>query len=50
MLSLTNLHTRAEAATGDWPGDDPSCYLTEDEIAVRKIPHTPVAHSAIASL
>jgi radical SAM protein with 4Fe4S-binding SPASM domain len=28
-----NLRTRAEAATGDWLGDDPSCYLADDEIA-----------------
>jgi radical SAM protein with 4Fe4S-binding SPASM domain len=28
-----NLRTRAEAATGDWLGADPSCYLTEAEIA-----------------
>ena len=28
-----NLRTRAEAATGDWLGDDPACYLTEEEIA-----------------
>ncbi len=28
-----NLRTRAEAATGDWLGDDPSCYLTDAEIA-----------------
>jgi len=27
-----NLRTRAEAATGDWLGRDPSCYLTEEEI------------------
>jgi len=26
-----NLRTRAEAATGDWLGLDPSCYLTDDE-------------------
>lgn len=28
-----NLRTRAEAATGDWLGMDPSCYLTDAEIA-----------------
>ncbi|HEX8914064.1 MAG TPA: radical SAM protein [Humisphaera sp.] len=28
-----NLRTRAEAATGDWLGQDPSCYLTEAETA-----------------
>jgi radical SAM protein with 4Fe4S-binding SPASM domain len=28
-----NLRTRAEAATGDWLGRDPSCYLNDDEIA-----------------
>ncbi len=27
-----NLRTRAEAATGDWLGRDPGCYLTDDEI------------------
>lgn len=27
-----NLRTRAEAATGDWMGMDPSCYLTDDEV------------------
>ncbi len=27
-----NLRTRAEAATGDWLGQDPSCYLTDEEI------------------
>lgn len=26
-----NLRTRAEAATGDWLGMDPSCYLTDSE-------------------
>jgi radical SAM protein with 4Fe4S-binding SPASM domain len=30
-----NLRTRAEAATGDWLGMDPSCYLTDEEIAPR---------------
>jgi radical SAM protein with 4Fe4S-binding SPASM domain len=29
-----NLRTRAEAATGDWLGSDPSCYLTDAEIGV----------------
>lgn len=28
-----NLRTRAEAATGDWLGQDPGCYLTDEEIA-----------------
>jgi radical SAM protein with 4Fe4S-binding SPASM domain len=28
-----NLRTRAESATGDWLGMDPSCYLTDAEIA-----------------
>ena len=28
-----NLRTRAEAATGDWLGEDPSCYLSELETA-----------------
>ena len=27
-----NLRVRAEAATGDWLGFDPSCYLTDEEI------------------
>lgn len=27
-----NLRTRAEAATGDWLGMDPSCYLTDEEV------------------
>jgi radical SAM protein with 4Fe4S-binding SPASM domain len=27
-----NLRTRAQAATGNWLGFDPSCYLTDDEI------------------
>lgn len=29
-----NLRTRAEAATGDWLGFDPSCYLTDQEIGL----------------
>lgn len=29
-----NLRTRAEAATGNWLGSDPSCYLTDREIGV----------------
>jgi Fe-coproporphyrin III synthase len=29
-----NLRTRAEAATGNWLGDDPSCYLYDSEIAL----------------
>jgi radical SAM protein with 4Fe4S-binding SPASM domain len=29
-----NLRSRAEAATGDFWGDDPACYLTDAEIAV----------------
>lgn len=29
-----NLRTRAEAATGDWLGSDPSCYLTDAEIGL----------------
>jgi radical SAM protein with 4Fe4S-binding SPASM domain len=33
-----NLRTRAEAATGDWLGDDPSCYLTDSEIVARETP------------
>ncbi|MGC8669225.1 MAG: radical SAM protein [Chthonomonadales bacterium] len=31
-----NLRTRAEAATGDWMGMDPSCYLTDDEVFSRR--------------
>jgi radical SAM protein with 4Fe4S-binding SPASM domain len=27
-----NLRTRAEAATGNWLGQDPSCYLSDEEI------------------
>jgi radical SAM protein with 4Fe4S-binding SPASM domain len=27
-----NLRTRAEVATGDWLGNDPSCYLSDSEI------------------
>jgi radical SAM protein with 4Fe4S-binding SPASM domain len=29
-----NLRTRAEAATGDWLGFDPGCYLTDEEIGI----------------
>jgi radical SAM protein with 4Fe4S-binding SPASM domain len=29
-----NLRTRAEAATGDWLGADPSCYLSDVEIGL----------------
>ena len=29
-----NLRTRAEAATGDWLEMDPSCYLSDEEIAL----------------
>jgi len=29
-----NLRTRAESATGDWLGFDPSCYLTDKEIGL----------------
>ncbi len=29
-----NLRTRAEAATGDWLGFDPGCYLTDAEIGL----------------
>jgi radical SAM protein with 4Fe4S-binding SPASM domain len=32
-----NLRTRAEAATGNWMGMDPSCYLTDSEIAASTI-------------
>ena len=31
-----NLRTRAEAATGDWLGFDPGCYLTDEEISPRQ--------------
>jgi radical SAM protein with 4Fe4S-binding SPASM domain len=31
-----NLRTRAEAATGNWLGSDPGCYLSDAEIAVGK--------------
>lgn len=27
-----NLRVRAESATGDWLGDDPACFLTEEEL------------------
>ena len=30
-VCMGNLRTRAEAASGDWLGMDPSCYLTEEE-------------------
>lgn len=30
-----NLRTRAEAATDDWLGFDPSCYLTDEEISAK---------------
>lgn len=30
-----NLRTRAEVATGDWLGNDPSCYLREEEIQAK---------------
>ncbi len=33
-----NLRTRAEAATNDWLGFDPGCYLTDEEIAPRRLP------------
>lgn len=29
-----NLRTRAEAATGSWLGEDPGCYLTDNEIGL----------------
>lgn len=32
-----NLRTRAEAATGDWMGADPSCYLTTEQIARQRV-------------
>jgi len=32
-----NLRTRAEAATGDWLGSDPSCYLTDAEIGLASV-------------
>jgi radical SAM protein with 4Fe4S-binding SPASM domain len=31
-----NLRTRAEAATGDWLGFDPACYLTTAEISAEE--------------
>lgn len=31
-----NLRTRAEAATNDWLGFDPGCYLTDEEISPRQ--------------
>ena len=31
LVWRTVFYTRAEAATGDWLGLDPSCYLTDDE-------------------
>jgi radical SAM protein with 4Fe4S-binding SPASM domain len=31
-----NLRTRAESATGDWLGVDPSCYLKAEEIATER--------------
>lgn len=31
-----NLRTRAESATGDWLGFDPSCYLTDAEIGLQQ--------------
>ncbi len=37
-----NLRTRAEVATGDWMGTDPSCYLTDREIGIAQ-PHRPGA-------
>jgi len=33
-----NLRTRAESATGDWLGMDPSCYLTDAEISPAAAP------------
>ena len=33
-----NLRTRAESASGDWLGDDPACYLTDDEVAGHGLP------------
>lgn len=40
-----NLRTRAEAATGDWMGFDPSCYLTEEERTAQ-----PAAEPALAGV
>ncbi|MBC7323957.1 MAG: SPASM domain-containing protein, partial [Moorella sp. (in: Bacteria)] len=33
-----NLRARAEAATGDLWGEDPACYLTDEEIESRMLP------------
>lgn len=34
-----NLRTRAEAATGNWLGMDPSCYLTDEEVLEQVATH-----------
>lgn len=34
-----NLRTRAEAATDDWLGMDPSCYLTNEEVGYQPAQH-----------
>ena len=31
-----NFRARGEAVTGDVWGEDPTCYLTDDEVAVRE--------------
>jgi len=42
-----NLRTRAEAATGDWLGMDPSCYLTDAEIGYHTTPLTQLTLAAV---
>ncbi len=41
-----NLRTRAEAATGDWMGFDPGCYLTEAETTTPIVATTPAEPAA----
>lgn len=36
-----NLRTRAESASGNWLGDDPSCYLTDEEIRTGVLQQVP---------
>jgi Fe-coproporphyrin III synthase len=38
-----NFRVRAEAATGDVWGEDPACYLTDEEIAFTSLPTEPLA-------
>lgn len=42
-----NLRTRAEAATGDWLGMDPSCYLTDTETQTTPRPEPTVSASGV---